>query len=347
MRLHVLALLLGLGTAAYAQTTVDTDHDGLSDDVEQTLLQQYAPRFMISSTDCSIQPAQFTPAMAVPTVLADDGSIYGQATLHKGSSDQAEIELHYYHLWRTDCGQMGHALDAEHVSVLLQATPHTSVTQNFHRDDWHAAYWYAAAHEDTVCDASQITRAATLKAEDQGATVWVSAGKHGSFLHEELCRRGCGGDRCTISYELKAQPQIINLGEWDAPMNGAIWMASTRWPLKDKITRSDFPPVRIAMLDKLNNTDIAWANPAKRPAQAAILGANSGISGAATGASATGNALATSGQSTDVALSLATNKTGNALGTATRSTGHAIGKSLHAVRKALGGEKHTQPEPEK
>jgi hypothetical protein len=340
MRLPSFVLLLGFSIAAHTQAVPDTDHDGLNDAIEQTLLQQYAPRFMISSTDCSIQPAQFAPRIATPTVIADDSTIYGQATLHKTTAETpAEIELHYYHLWRNDCGRLGHALDAEHIAVLLQAPTQASITANFNSKDWHAAYWYAAAHEDTVCDASQITRATTLKAEDHGATIWISAGKHGSFLNEELCRRGCGGDRCIESRELKQHPQIINLGEWDAPMNGAVWMASTRWPLKDKITRSDFPATRIAMLSKLSDADIAWANPAKRPAQAAILGANSGIDGALTGASAAGNALANSGQSTDVALSLATDKTGNALGTATRSTGHAISKSLRAVRKALGGDK--------
>ena len=33
---------------------------------------------------------------------------------------------------------------------------------------WKAVYWYAAAHENTVCDVSQIARAKTLHAEEHG-----------------------------------------------------------------------------------------------------------------------------------------------------------------------------------
>jgi hypothetical protein len=343
MRLRALMFLLTLSAAATAQTSaIDSDHDGLSDATEQALLERFRPHFMISSEDCSAQPAQFAPAIAMPTVIAEDGTIYGQAMLRAATKGHAaEIELHYYHLWRTDCGRLGHALDAEHVAVLLQTEKKRQSA-----DDWHAAYWYAAAHEDTVCDASQITRAGTLDATTNGARVWISSGKHGSFLQEELCRRGCGGDRCAKTREL-AVAAVVNLGEWNAPMNGAVWMSSRRWPLKDKITRSDFPAARIALLEELPDTDIAWATPARRPAEAAILGANSGIDGALTGASAAGGALAVTSQSTDVALSLASDKTGNAIGTVThdtgtalgaagRGTGHALRKTFHGVRKALG-----------
>jgi hypothetical protein len=124
-------------------------------------------------------------------------------------------------------------------------------------------------------------------------------------------------------------------------VNGAVWMSSTRWPLKDKLGRSDFLTVRVDRLQRLPDTDIAWANPAKRPAQAAILGGNSTINGAVTGTTAGGSAaaeaLTTTGRSTDTALTVAADKTSSALGTATRNTGHALGASWHAVRKALGG----------
>ena len=97
---------------------VDSDHDGLSDDLEQQLLKQFMPRFMVGAHDCSVRPAAFTPGLRTPEVEAEDGTIYGQAFPAKGIGDQAEIaELHYYHLWRTDCGRHGHPLDAEHVAV--------------------------------------------------------------------------------------------------------------------------------------------------------------------------------------------------------------------------------------
>nr|WP_139285164.1 hypothetical protein [Terriglobus roseus] len=320
----MLLLLFLVATTSFAQAP-DSDRDGLSDALENALLQQYAPRLEISSDDCSVRPASFTPGIAVPTALADDGTLYGQAMQrHVAAGAPREIELHYYHLWRRDCGRMGHPLDAEHVATLLRLNDPAKPTEP---DSWHAAYWYAAAHEDTVCDASHLTRASTIGAETRGARVWVSTGKHGSFLTEKMCTHGCGGDRCERTVELKSPP-VVNLGELHVPMNGAVWSTSPNWPgpLSDKMLRSDFLPERTARVDSLRKTDVAWANPAKRPAQAAILGGNSAIDGAVVG-----------GDSTGKAISVAGDQTGDALGTAAHKTGHALGKSWHAVRKALGG----------
>jgi hypothetical protein len=296
----------------------DGDRDGLSDRLENTLLQQFQPQWMISKDDCSEKPAQFEPGVAIPKVVADDGTIYGQASPHRGRRD--EVELHFYHLWRQDCGEMGHALDAEHVSVLLHRT-----SEQAGEPEWRAMYWYAAAHEDTMCDASQITKASTLEAETSGTKVWISPGKHASFLNEELCSSGCGGDHCSFMKPLE-RSEVVNLGELSHPADGAIWIASTRWPLTDKMRRTDFTETRLRRLERLPDTDVAWANPAKRPAQAAIYGGNSALNGVATG-----------GRSTDTALVLANESTGEALGKAQHNTGDALKKSYRNVIKALGG----------
>ena len=47
-----------------------------------------------------------------------------------------------------------------------------------------------------MCDVSQIARASTLDAENHGATVWISPGKHASYFSPDLCHGGCGADRC-------------------------------------------------------------------------------------------------------------------------------------------------------
>lgn len=309
----------------------DTDHDGLSDAFEAALLQRFAPRFMIDSHDCSGQPALFAPQSATAQPVRDDGTIYAQAfprSITGAQRSNAGIELHFYHLWRTDCGRMGHPLDAEHVSALLSG-------KGTNAKHWHAIYWYAAAHEDTACDASQIARASTLEASDHGATVWISMGKHASFLEEELCRRGCGGDRCSDPRPMPIAA-ILNLGELKAPMNGASWVNSPRWPLAEKMGRTDFTATRTARVDALPLTDIAWANPALRPQQAAIAGGNAAIDGTLLGGRSTSNALALGNRRTDTALTLAGNDTGNALSGAAHSTGSALDKSYRNVRKALG-----------
>ncbi|MGI4854753.1 MAG: hypothetical protein ACRYF4_12000 [Janthinobacterium lividum] len=323
------ALLLLLSCAHGQAPAIDSDGDGLSDHLEDALLLQFRPTLMISSDDCSVQPARFAPGIRVPTVLADDGTLYGQAHPYPTRpGEPRQIELHFYHLWRRDCGRLGHTLDTEHIAVLLEAGPAT--------DAWHATYWYAAAHEDTVCDASQITRATTLNAITHGATVWISSGKHASFLNEELCHHGCGGDRCPRSTPLTAAP-VINLGEASQPMHGAAWIAASQWPLKDKMIRSDFGAERIARLQRLPATDIAWANPAKRPTEVAILGGSSAVDGTLKAGHATGSALATTGRSTDTALIVSGKGTSGALSTATRKTGHALSRTVHGVKHALGG----------
>ena len=320
-----LCLLFCACLSPHAQT-MDSDHDGLPDALENSLLQRFAPTLWISADDCSALPARFAQGTLVPTVEEDNGTLYGQATPRTIDHHKA-IELHFYHLWRTDCGRLGHALDTEHVAVLLRLPDGKA-------DDasaWQAQLWYAAAHEDTVCDASQIARASTLHSEHDGANIWVSSGKHASFLTEELCTHGCGGDACPNSKPLHPTA-VINLGELHREMNGSNWTTSPRWPLAEKMQRSDFIDARVDRLLKLPQTDIAWANPEKRPAQAAILGGNATIDGKLTGL-----------RSTDTAMSVASDKTGGALGTATRATGHALGKGWHAVGKALGANKPADP----
>jgi hypothetical protein len=325
MRLWILAGLLamtsvgGLGQEAANGTALDSDHDGLTDLQEQALLEQFAPRFMISRDDCSSQPAEFEPSVPRPVVAAENSTIYGQAFPRAGHGEQ--VELHYYDLWRRDCGQRGHNLDAEHVSALLE------------RDgggEWKARYWYAAAHEDTLCDASQIARAGTLKAESHGPEIWISYGKHGAFLEQAICSRGCGADRCTKDEPLSIGA-LVNVGEPSAPMNGAVWVDSPEWPLGGKLRRSDFADARVARADEIPTGEVMWANPGKGPAQAAILGGDEAIAGVGTGMRATDGALSAADVQTGAALDTASGKTGNALTRAYRGVKKALRGSVRAV----------------
>jgi hypothetical protein len=302
-----------------APATIDSDHDGLSDVLEQALLIQFAPSFIVGQKDCSNVPAEFTPNEPNPTVLAENSTIYGQVFPGRfGSTTEPTVEIHYFHLWKKDCGRMGHELDTEHVSVLVRASGNNPISSK-----WRAIYWYAAAHEDTVCDASQISRASTLNAEDHGAIVWISAGKHASFLNEELCSHGCGGDVCEQMAPLTVS-KIVNLGENGIPMNGALWISSPLWLLTTKMSRSDFQPAAVARLERVSISDIAWVNPAKRPAQGVIAAGGSTV-----------DALEISNEDTDAAISLARGRTGNALDKTYRSVKHSLEMSVHSIGKFL------------
>jgi len=250
----LLTFSLTLHSPAFA---VDHDKDGLTDDFEQALLVKFEPTFMLSADECDGKPAEFMPGSNIPEVIAKNGTIYGQV-FQTGKF----LEIHYYHLWSRDCGRLKHALDVEHVSALVEA------------DGLKARYWYAAAHENTLCNASTGASATLLEAEEDGPVIWVSEGKHGSFLSSNKCRLGCGGDRCHASKVLRPA-KLINIGEHGAPMNGAVWIDSDRWSLPTKL-RSDFPPAVMAQL-QAHPTQIVSLNVPTPPTKAIILGGNSGL----------------------------------------------------------------------
>jgi hypothetical protein len=318
----LLGTLLPSGAADVDNPLIDSDRDGLSDATEQLLLERFLPSFWIDRTDCAGAPAQFVPAQRHPVVASADGTIYGQATPHRiETTGESVVELRYYHLWTTDCGHLGHPLDAEHVSVLIHAPAGT-----VEPPAWKALYWYAAAHEDTICDASQITRASTLDADAAGATVWISRGKHASFLHQELCRHGCGGDVCQ-QMRLLEVTRIVNLGEAEKPMNGALWAGSAQWSLAAKMARSDFDPQVIARLEGLPASDIAWVNPSLSPTQSTIAAGGS-----------TADAIGLANQRTETAVSTAEGKTGSSLGTTYNKVGESLKKSARGVSRFLRGD---------
>lgn len=275
------------------------------------------------------QAAAFAPGIAIPTVAAEDGTIYGQATpraqsLKADQADAAEIELHYFHLWRQDCGPHGHPLDTEHVAVLVRLSG----------NEWKAIYWYAAAHEQTVCDVSQIARASTLHAEDKGARVWISPGKHASYLDARLCRAGCGADLCESLVPLTTK-RMVNLGEVGHAMNASAFIPSDAWPLKTKMEQTNFPAEAVARLEGLPDTDIAWFHPGRHPLQGVI-----GISGTTEdaigkGSSETASSLDSAGDSTADAISMAGNSTDDAVATSYHETKRALGRSLHDVGRAI------------
>ncbi len=307
-------LLMQLGGAANGPSTLppDSDKDGLPDELEQELLSKFAPRFMISAKECDGLPAEFRPNSGEPRLLARNGSIYGQVFVPSLPEGPGRfIEIHYYHLWNRDCGLNGHDLDAEHVSVLLRSE--TATTESA---DWRALYWYAAAHEDTICDTSQGAQASLLDATQHGPAVWISGGKHGSFLSPDLCKGGCGGDDCSRVRPLNVH-KIINLGERDAPMNGAAWIESPRWPLSKRMS-TDFDPAVLAHLENGAPAAIFPANDSQPPTKAIVLAGGSTVEALATAQAKAGSALSKADDSTSGALDKAAGKVGRSVGRAAR-----------------------------
>jgi len=111
----------------------------------------------------------------------------------------------------------------------------------------------------------------------------------------------------------------------------------------DKMSHTNFPPEPIARLNKMPDTDIAWFNAGKHPAQGVISVSSSTEQVIAGGASRTTLSLSKAGTSTDVAISVAQDDTGNALQKSYRHTKHALGTTARHIGKAL----HPQQNSEK
>jgi len=341
LRVAVLGSLIGaaslpalpLDSPALPQT--DSDHDGLTDALEQRLLLQFEPHFMVGEKDCSASPAEFKVESMTPEVVADNRTIYGQVFPSREMKDRGMlVEIHYYHLWRKDCGGHGHPLDTEHIAVLVQPSD-----ARLDLASWKAMYWYAAAHENTVCDVSQIAKASALEAEDRGATVWISEGKHASYLNERLCHGGCGADRCEKMARLEPAA-FINLGEPEFPMNGSLFIASALWPLREKMMTSNFSAASIARLEENAASGIAWFKPGRHPAQGIIARSSSTEQALAGSGRNTTSAISQAGNSTSEALADASDSTDGALAKAGAATGNSLGKSYRDTMRALGISAH-------
>ena len=227
---------------------------------------------------------------------------------------------------------MGHVLDAEHVSVLLLAG-----TEREPAAAWRAMYWFAAAHEATMCDMSQVATGAALEAETQGPEVWISAGKHAAYFTEAICEGGCGGDRGERSVPL-AVARVVNLGEPGAAMNEAVWVSDPRWPMRVKM-ETDFPPAALARLAAKEMGEPLQSNGAHTSVKSSIYVANATYGGLATGAAQTAGALGTASDQTTGALGMTEEKTaglsGEALTIRVGQWGKAYGASEKECRRLL------------
>lgn len=292
-----LAALLGCPLPAAVQSfSADQDADGISDDLESALLRRFVPRLRISQTDCDVAPASFRPGLTDPQLSARDNTLYGQVS-PRPSPRAAVAELHFYHLWERDCGRMGHPLDAEYVAVLVKAESWRSPVE-----EWRAVYWYAAAHENTVCDLSEARSALSLDAAIRGPVVWVSKDKHASFFSAGSDRRGCGQDRFPDMREF-AVSTIVNIGEAGNVIHGAEWISSSRWQLRQKM-RPVFLEAEIA-------SALTIADPEPLPrgrgsrTQSVILAGGAGLDGIDTGRAHAENSVALGAEKTEGAVNKA------------------------------------------
>jgi hypothetical protein len=136
---------------------------------------------------------------------------------------------------------------------------------------------------------------------------------------------------------MKAMPvgRLINMGELEHPMNGALFISSTRWPLARKMAMTNFSQGPIGRLNQLPETNIAWFHAGRHPAQQVIAVSVSTEGVLAESSHNTSEAIADAGDSTGNAISVAEDSTGNALQKSYGKTAHALGISVRKIGQAL------------
>ena len=113
---------------------------------------------------------------------------------------------------------------------------------------------------------------------------------------------------------------------------------------RDKDREPNFPEGAVARLEKLPETDIAWFNAGRHPAQQVISVSSSTEQALVTSGHNTTTAISTAGGNTDVAISIAGTSSGNALQRTYIHTTHALGTSAKHVGQALHlTPKHDEP----
>ena len=74
--------------------SIDSDQDGLTDDLEQALLTQFRPVFMVSQTDCSSMQAEFTPRDQTQQYRQKTPPYMAKSSLQKPTARRVPVEIH-------------------------------------------------------------------------------------------------------------------------------------------------------------------------------------------------------------------------------------------------------------
>jgi hypothetical protein len=119
---------------------------------------------------------------------------------------------------------------------------------------------------------------------------------------------------------------LINLGEAQVPLNGAVWTASKDWPFESKLGHA-FDSGLVAQLEASDDCVLARVNGRLRPTQFSISIAGEAL-----------EALDTASRYGGVGVNQAEKKTGNALVKSWRAIVCALGHVARAVGITKSGD---------
>jgi hypothetical protein len=190
---------------------VDNDQDGLDDNEELQIAQDYLPFISLTSGESCGSPDGF--AVRVYPHPSDT------------SSPPRYLAIRYDHLYQTDCGTNGHNGDDENIAITVDTTlpPPQGIM-----------VIAAISHRNTPCEhdswcvqqswsASPCSGYATCDSSGPGTirdsypVVYVSQNKHGDYATMNGCTFGCDFGACELN-TVPDLPPMVNVGEPGHPL---------------------------------------------------------------------------------------------------------------------------------
>lgn len=220
----------------------DNDMDGLSDTLENLLLQHFVPTFIQFSdegcpglsvgtsaitdtnlTVCRIFPLfqQYTAGNNVSEIQSWPQAIVNERCLTTGLTwYENQIVIYGAVLYGKDCGLSGHTADVEAFSVLLKYKGNAddiSWRSDTTLANWEGVTIQTISHASTFCEIVETYPYKSISSPTGKDTVFISPDKHGNYLtipgcnSSFFCNPGCNNTPFVKSVT------VINVGEEAAP----------------------------------------------------------------------------------------------------------------------------------
>ena len=221
---------------------IDNDLDGISDELEQVLLNAYVPKFVQFADDdcpgpstgtsdpadsnvvvCHIFPMfqQYVNSSDEPVLYAAPASLVNENCLHTGLSwFENNILIYGALLYGRDCGLNGHTADVEGFAVSIK---YTGTNDGIAwRNDTDLNHWegnkiQTTSHAGTLCEGIETFTFRSSSNPNGKDTIYPSPDKHGNYLTRAQCSSSFICDpACDDPFTLK-KIKVVNIGEENNP----------------------------------------------------------------------------------------------------------------------------------
>lgn len=220
----------------------DYDLDGLSDELEQVLLDTYIPKFVVYEDDdcpgpatgtsnptdsnlvvCHIFPMyqQYVNGSDEPVLYTAPAAIVNENCLRTGITwYENTVMIYAALLYGRDCGLTGHTADVEGVAVSVRYTgtdDGIAWRSDTDLNHWVGGMIQTTSHAGTFCEGIETFPFRSSSNPNGKDTIYPSPDKHGNYLTEDQCSSSFICDpACDDPFTLK-KIKIVNVGELNNP----------------------------------------------------------------------------------------------------------------------------------